>query len=187
MRWSSTAVDFAPALTAHQKQRPIIFVGHSLGGLVIKQVRPMLSNRQHTHRSDQALIRANEKYNSGQDRARGAVHPNTAGVVFMGTPHRGSAMSSIGEIVQGVARLAFRQPNKHILRTLSEESDVLEQQRQSFATISQGFPIACIFEELPVAAGMVSAHYIHTHEASKEIAGSPRVVSLHGWFQSQQD
>jgi len=67
-------------------------------------------------------------------------------------------MSSIGDIVQGVAKLSLRRPNKHIMRSLSKESDVLEQQRQSFVTISQGFPIACMFEEVPTAGGMVSTH-----------------------------
>lgn len=78
-------------------------------------------------------------------------------------------MTSLGDMVQGVAKLALRHPNKHIIRTLSKESDVLEQQRQSFVTISQGFPIACMFEELPTAGGMVSTYTGSLREVTKEV------------------
>lgn len=55
-------------------QRPCIFVGHSLGGLVAKHM----------------LLEANRSEES--DRFK---HESVAGIVFLGTPHRGSAIADL--------------------------------------------------------------------------------------------
>ncbi len=74
----------------------------------------------------------------------------------MGTPHRGSNKAALAELVSNVATLTFRQPNKKIISVLKPESDVLENQREKFVTITSGIPIICFVEELPTAAGVVS-------------------------------
>ena len=55
--------------------RPIIFVGHSLGGLVIKQA--LITAREHEH-----TLSEDDEY--------AKILRNTVGIVFLGTPHRGS-------------------------------------------------------------------------------------------------
>ncbi|KAF1922859.1 uncharacterized protein M421DRAFT_338260 [Didymella exigua CBS 183.55] len=62
--------------TEEERTRSLIFVGHSYGGLVIKR----------------ALILAY------QDQAFNHVAEHTRGVVFLGTPHRGSSFSTWGSL-----------------------------------------------------------------------------------------
>ncbi|CAG9943269.1 unnamed protein product [Clonostachys rosea f. rosea IK726] len=90
--------------------RPIIFLGHSMGGLLIKQ----------------ALINAhnNPKYRKIKDA--------TSGIGFFATPHRGvdSSLMSLGEVVAKIAdRAGFRQGD-NILEVLKQGSmfaDVLRE------------------------------------------------------------
>ncbi|GAB7336610.1 hypothetical protein MBLNU13_g10308t1 [Cladosporium sp. NU13] len=117
---------------ADARKRPIIFIGHSLGGLVIKQ----------------ALIRSSEYFHNGQDAKLGAIGQQTLGVVFLATPHRGSDAARLADVVCTAAKATWIGPNPHILDTLKSDSDVLESQRASFVSISQHMPLICIYEEL---------------------------------------
>lgn len=124
---------------AREQTRPIIFICHSLGGLVVKE----------------ALITSDHYRAHGRHAALGGIYSNTIGVIFMGTPHRGSAKASYGEVAASIARLAFRQPNKPLLQTLKVDSHLLEKQRDDFTTVSNDLAIVCIREELPTGAGLV--------------------------------
>jgi hypothetical protein len=70
------------------RTRPIIFVAHSLGGIVVKKVgfccTYQLNLSEYSLLSSQALILAHEN-----DLHYGDILSSTIGVVFMGTPHRG--------------------------------------------------------------------------------------------------
>ncbi|KAH0533863.1 hypothetical protein FGG08_007514 [Glutinoglossum americanum] len=121
------------------KTRPVIFLGHSLGGLVIKQ----------------ALIKSAEYNSHGRHPTLGEIYASTKGVIFLGTPHRGSDKESLGEVVSKVAKFFFRQPNEQLLQTLKPDSHILENQRDQFTTISKDLPIVCIREELPTAVGVI--------------------------------
>ncbi|KAG7293507.1 hypothetical protein NEMBOFW57_003559 [Staphylotrichum longicolle] len=122
-----------------EAERPLVFVGHSLGGLVIKE----------------ALIRSSEYYFNEQDEELGAVYACTKGIVFLGTPHRGSELTPYGHIVAKVAKLLLRNPNDKLISLLETESPILERQRRSFASISKDIGLACVIEELPTALGIV--------------------------------
>lgn len=89
--------------------------------------------------------------------ALGEIYGSTIGVIFMGTPHRGSSKESYGDIAANVARLSLRQPNKQLLQTLKPDSQILEKQRDGFTTVSNDMAIVCIREELPTGVGMVRA------------------------------
>jgi len=60
--------------------RPVIFVGHSMGGLIIKK---MLTSAQ-----------------DSQDEATKKLSENTKGVVFYSTPHEGSQIASLNSIIK---------------------------------------------------------------------------------------
>lgn len=80
----------------------------------------------------------------------------TKGVVFFGTPHRGSSKENLGEVVASISKFCLRQPNTQLFATLRKDSHILENQRDQFTTISKDIVVYCIREELPTAVGMVS-------------------------------
>ncbi|KAK3331711.1 hypothetical protein B0T19DRAFT_85724 [Cercophora scortea] len=110
--------------------RPILWVGHSLGGLVIKE----------------AIFRASTNANRHAD--LGEIFTATIGVVFMGTPHRGSDKESLGQVVAKVAKATLRHPNDQLLASLATDSHILEKQRNEFVGVSENLQIVCIYEEL---------------------------------------
>ncbi|XHF98814.1 hypothetical protein AWENTII_002351 [Aspergillus wentii] len=65
--------------TPKQKERPIIFIGHSFGGLIIK--RALICS---------ALV--------GEDENCYELYKQTKGLIFMGTPHRGANLTTAGKI-----------------------------------------------------------------------------------------
>merc|ERR1711874_466748 len=74
-------------------KRPVIFVGHSMGGLIIKQI----------------LTRAQE---SEEDSLKDLVN-NTKGVVFYSTPHDGSQIASLSKYIK-VIIFGETQPTRHL-------------------------------------------------------------------------
>ncbi|KAG4432473.1 hypothetical protein IFR05_012039 [Cadophora sp. M221] len=143
--------------------RPLIFVGHSLGGLVIKQAGYIFLRGiewfQGTDSGIKTLIRSSEYLKNEQNPRLGAIIESTAGVVFIATPHNGSEAAPLAKLVANAAEAAWRRPNKKLLRNLSQESDVLEAQRGSFASVSRELQIRCIYEELPTMGFMIVPEY----------------------------
>jgi hypothetical protein len=83
---------------------------------------------------EQALKRA--RGNSGQgDEDLFSVFESTFAILFFGTPHRGSAFSSIGLKAVKTAKLAGFSVNESNVRDLKENSPILEELRESFASI----------------------------------------------------
>ncbi|OBT86647.1 hypothetical protein VE02_04446 [Pseudogymnoascus sp. 03VT05] len=115
-------------------------------------------------RGDTALIKSAAYQNHGRHLSLGSIYHHTKGVVFLGTPHRGSDKTDLANIIASVAKFSFRQPNKQLVRALSRDSDVLENQREQFTTITRETPIICIREELPTAIGMI----VPEHSASMD-------------------
>lgn len=52
------------------------------------------------------------------------IYAHTKGVIFLGTPHRGSSKEGLGEVVLKLVK--FRQPIAQLLQTLRDDSHILE-------------------------------------------------------------
>ena len=115
-----------------EKKRPIIFVGHNLGGLVIKD----------------ALSRSNE-YNKAQGRNSrpASIVTSTSGIVFLGTPHRGGNHAAWAKIVTNLASLVLNDCNTR------RGSEVLERLQDSFSGIGSRFSICSFFEDQAYGGG----------------------------------
>ena len=111
------------------KERPIIFIAHSLGGIVVKEAL-CLSRKESTFFQE--------------------IFPATRGVMFLGTPHRGSRIASLGKIAFGLSRVFFQDPNLTILRSLEVGSEGLERIGKSFSE-------------------MISTHKIFVHTFREEL------------------
>ncbi|RPB08257.1 hypothetical protein P167DRAFT_468139, partial [Morchella conica CCBAS932] len=66
--------------TAEEMKRPIIFIGHSFGGIIIKKVRPL-------------------KFLCLLSRARRPEQKSMLGAIFLGVPHDGSRLTSVGKLI----------------------------------------------------------------------------------------
>ena len=56
-------------------------------------------------------------------------------IIFLGTPHRGSAYAGWGQIASNLARLTLQDSNKKILKTLEVNNEVLDNIHEEFKTI----------------------------------------------------
>lgn len=100
------------------RQRPIVFVAHSLGGLVVKQ----------------ALIEAQKQIH---DPDLLDINGSTHAIIFFGTPHRGLDLASWGLLLSTVAKAAQFDTNEAVLRDLDpmSGSSKLEEMRLDFDNI----------------------------------------------------
>ncbi len=85
-------------------KRLVVFIGHSLSGLVIKE----------------ALLRSSEYYFNKQDERLSAIYLYTKGIIFLGTPYRSSDLTPCGYIVAKVAKLFLRNPNEKLISLLEK-------------------------------------------------------------------
>ncbi|KAK0619672.1 hypothetical protein B0T14DRAFT_456077 [Immersiella caudata] len=119
------------------EERPIIFVTHSLGGLVFEDAMVTSRNSPEAHLQK--------------------IYDSTAGVCFLGTPHCGSTLANWGTVFGQIANTVKR-INTDLLRVLEPESEVLARIQEEFhkmlrSRTEQGrpqLPITCFYEELPV-------------------------------------
>ncbi|KAK7514089.1 uncharacterized protein IWZ02DRAFT_493226 [Phyllosticta citriasiana] len=114
--------------------RPLLFVAHSLGGLVVAN----------------ALFRQH-----GSDAASQNIAEATKGVAFLGTPFKGSDMASVGKVVLRVASL-FTTTNDNNMKTLQRRSEKAADITSAFLAYLDGrahsedgnyLDVACFFEE----------------------------------------
>ncbi|KAI5838256.1 hypothetical protein DFP73DRAFT_267821 [Morchella snyderi] len=116
-------------------ERPIIFIGHSLGGLVIED----------------CLLNSNTSH---EDFIRKILR-STTGIAFLGTPHGGSNQAEMAIIGANFLKL-ITNPNNDILKSLTSSSEALARIQQDFHRVINGLPdsqkikITCFYEELPV-------------------------------------
>ncbi|CAH0036396.1 unnamed protein product [Clonostachys solani] len=148
----------------HQRRAPgstdrsLIFVCHSLGGLVCKEVllpaRHVLQSWTYLLISKQGLLFANQR----SDYRR--ILQSTRGIIFMGTPHHGSEAASYAQHLTNWMS-SMKQFNTKLLEALKKDSEMLEnihddfcslirEKRQSSMESAPG--IVCFFEELPMRA-----------------------------------
>ncbi|KAL8852079.1 MAG: hypothetical protein Q9221_003009 [Calogaya cf. arnoldii] len=93
-------------------RQPILFVVHSLGGIIVKAALNRSLATQGTRLKD--------------------IAPATFGVCFLGTPHRGSNSASLGKIAYEITRAMTRRPNTRLLQGLERNSETLEQIGDTF-------------------------------------------------------
>ena len=88
-----------------------------------------------------------------------ACRSRTRLIVFLGTPHRGSAYAGWGEIASNLARLALQDSHKKIIDTLEVNGEVLDNIHEEFKSIvhNHGTRIHS-FQEARGISGMKGLH-----------------------------
>jgi hypothetical protein len=69
------------------------------------------------------------------------ILPQTYGIIFLGTPHRGSDMASLGKMAQDITRIFLKHPNTTILQDLEVNAQTLERIGRGFSQILEERPI----------------------------------------------
>ncbi|KAI9460337.1 hypothetical protein F5148DRAFT_259058 [Russula earlei] len=110
------------------QKRRIIFVCHSLGGLVLKQALIFIRNE-----SEYLVLR---------DVALGAI--------FLGTPHRGSPHADMARILVNITRISFHANAKQLLSEITKDSDGLMDLAHSFKELRSELKFASFCEQLPM-------------------------------------
>ena len=96
---------------------PIIFVAHSLGGILVKEG---------LHWSKSHI---SPRYRQ--------LHQRTKDVIFLGVPHCDSEMANMGEILARLANIALRDTNKPLLSLLEVENELLDRINSEFGKMVQ--------------------------------------------------
>ncbi len=124
------------------QKRPIVWVSHSLGGLVVKK----------------AIINA---YISGHYYA--SIHDATRGVVFFGTPHRGGRHATLGDHMAKICRVMSGGVRNNIMEALRTDSMFAGDINKDFARRAKalGLRVLNFIENLPYArhVGLVSLFF----------------------------
>ena len=61
-----------------------------------------------------------------------AIAAATAGVCFLGTPHRGTSVAALGETVYRISKLWGKSPNLRVLQALRYDAETLDRVQSSF-------------------------------------------------------
>lgn len=113
-----------------QQKRPIIFVGHSMGGLIIKQ----------------AMCKANEYASRRIYQREAKIVQYCTAMVFMGTPHRGADTAAWATTATRLAKAIGKAGNDDIVASLKSGSPVLQSLNDTFAGIQARFNIVTALE-----------------------------------------
>jgi hypothetical protein len=117
------ASDFLVSLEAIRRARPeipLVFVAHSLGGIVVKEMlrQSHLCGEHHSHLHQ--------------------VFVSTASIIFFGTPHGGAdPRGFLQHIVETVAKVAGFSANPQIVANLLPSSDRLKELRDEFNPLAR--------------------------------------------------
>ncbi|KAJ5777521.1 Alpha/Beta hydrolase protein [Penicillium odoratum] len=116
--------------------RPLVFIAHSLGGLVCKKAILLSRNNVEPHLRD--------------------IFDSVKGIIFMGTPHKGSWIANWAKIPVNTLGI-MKSVNKSLLEVLSTENQLLESiQLEFWAMIRElqragrAIEVTLFFEELPL-------------------------------------
>lgn len=108
-------------------ERSLIFIAHSLGGLVVKR----------------ALVTAK------LDKTYGSISRNTHGIAFFSTPHRGGTAAELGDVVANIVRFVRGEPPNTFMEALKKSSLLSQELTQDFRHQLEDYHILSFYETKP--------------------------------------
>ncbi|KAI9796800.1 MAG: hypothetical protein M1825_006502 [Sarcosagium campestre] len=139
-------------------QRPIIFVAHSLGGILVK--RALELSAAITNINTQNLR---------------SIYTSTYGIIFLGTPHNGADPAKWGRMLQSMASALL--PRKmldtepQLVNTLRTQSETLQNINIGFANIMDKFHMYFFHEALKTNLGLTQDYIVDQTSAGPIYAG----------------
>ncbi|KAL9103258.1 MAG: hypothetical protein Q9163_001680 [Psora crenata] len=145
-------------------ERPIIFVVHSLGGLVVKR----------------ALIYSGDIRGNHTEHLR-SIFVSTYGILFLGTPHKGSDVAKWGSLLESICRGVMPSgvvdSNPHLVNALKKENETLQVIDRQFIQLISRFHIYFFHEGKKTNIGKMKVEIIVDEEsASPNVQDVERAV-----------
>ncbi|KAF2625473.1 hypothetical protein BU25DRAFT_473452 [Macroventuria anomochaeta] len=131
--------------SASERRRPLVLIGHSLGGLVIQQALVIA-----VHGSRYTDLRL-----------------SIAGIVFLGTPFQGSKEAAYAQWPAKLIRL--QEDERHgytLLETLQKDCASLRDLLIDFWRSYGKYDMTCFYEKRPAKYGLVSRQFVSTQSAT---------------------
>ncbi|CAD6592657.1 MAG: hypothetical protein ASARMPRED_006495 [Alectoria sarmentosa] len=132
--------------TDDESKRPIIFIAHSLGGIIVKQALVW------AHREPQYQT----------------IRDHTLGIVFFGTPHRGSDKANYGKILANVATGVMHKSKSKLISALQSNSETLMRLTSEFKFEAPNMEIMTFYETKPM--GIFSGLIVEKQSALLELS-----------------
>ncbi|KAI0123638.1 hypothetical protein BJ170DRAFT_598844 [Xylariales sp. AK1849] len=139
-------------------RNPIIWVCHSLGGILVKR----------------ALLYSNDLRASQHEDYR-QIYVSTYGIIFLGTPHMGSDMGAWATTLQAmsdaVVPKAFWQSESVLLKTLKKDNETLQNINSHFLDVYQRFQILMAHENHKTDLKGTRMLVVDSQSASPQLPG----------------
>ncbi|GKZ47865.1 hypothetical protein AbraIFM66951_011440 [Aspergillus brasiliensis] len=107
--------------------RPLLFIAHSLGGIVVKE----------------ALVQAK------LSATYGSICTSTFGIAFFGTPHRGTHLARVGGVAAKIVRAILGTASNTLLKALSKGSLYALELSANFDKLLENYRYLSFYETLP--------------------------------------
>ncbi|RXG43502.1 hypothetical protein VDGE_30061 [Verticillium dahliae] len=133
-------------------RRPVIFVTHSLGGILLKETLALCSSSPYPAATD--------------------FLNNIVGIVFIGTPHRGSWTANVGEISRKLASFVLMDTNARILYSLCLKNSDLERCQDAFSALWLKFGQSMMSKVVPDVSSCLG----DTRERAEVLDGDHRPI-----------
>ncbi|RMD42293.1 hypothetical protein DV735_g2857, partial [Chaetothyriales sp. CBS 134920] len=144
-------------------ERPIIFICHSLGGLVVK--RALIYSRASRHQNLE-LHRS--------------VYVATYGIIFLGTPHTGSDLAKWGLLLERISSAMMPKKlfdsSSQLVKALKTQNETLQNINRLFTEIHGRFRIYFFHEGKPMDLMGTRAFVVDETSAAPEMEGVERMV-----------
>ncbi|KAK9849280.1 hypothetical protein MYU51_014507 [Penicillium brevicompactum] len=163
----SHAETLASSLAANRNlrngtNRPIIFICHSLGGLVVKR----------------ALIYSRSLSNEKTEHLR-SVYVSTFGILFLGTPHNGSDIAKWGLLLNNICNAVlpkkFLESSPQLVKTLRANNETLQHINSLFVDIMGRFHIYFFHETRSTDVHGTREVIVDEHSAAPYMDGVERM------------
>ncbi|EON65782.1 hypothetical protein W97_05021 [Coniosporium apollinis CBS 100218] len=144
-------------IRGRHKSRPLLFVGHSFGGLVVKE----------------ALVQASIEQDYRD------IGDATCGIIFLGTPHQGSGVSAIGALVAWLTTALFGSDMTQLVYLQKHGKELANLQARFAKSIVEGIKMFSFYETLPTCFHQISLGLVVNRDSAGLVGDSISVDKDH--------
>ncbi|MCJ1288691.1 hypothetical protein MMC34_000220 [Xylographa carneopallida] len=142
-------------------ERPIIFVCHSLGGIVVKRALAYSASR-----TSKNIVHLH------------SIYVSTYAVIFFGTPHNGSdrvkLASTAQKMLSALTPKKIMDTNSQLLDALKEGSETLQNITDMFVPLMKQFNIFFFWEQEKTDLGYTQDYIVEEHSAAPILDNTER-------------